>query len=160
MKLVDYFSGRLEGLVLDIGEKNPLRDLLAEKSGIPIDNTEGDLDMVMLHDETIYDTVLCLDVLEHLFNPLFLLKNIKRVTHQDSIFYVGLPRRGKLLWAQGHYHEIDDYRFRLLAERAGYKIVSKYRYKVWRNPFFYLTGIRPFLRLFFEWGVVYTLRAN
>lgn len=68
-----------------------------------------------------------------------------------------MPERGKLLWTKGHYHEIDDYRFNLLAKRAGLKIIGKTKEKAWRNWTEYIKGIRPFYRLLREFDVIYVL---
>ena len=156
--LVKFFHNKLVSKIIDIGCKNPLGDRLINKYDVVIDNTDNvDLDIFFFDYPEKYDTVLCLDVLEHLFNPLHCLLEIRKIMKSSARLYVGLPRRGKLLWTDGHFHEIDDYRFQLLAKRADFKIIKTHKYKIWRNLFFYLKGIRPFLRLFFEFGVIYVL---
>lgn len=71
-----------------------------------------------------------------------------------------MPERGKLLWTKGHYHEIDDYRFKLLTKRVGFTIVSKTKEKAWRKWTEYLKGVRPFYRLFREFDVIYALKIS
>lgn len=157
--MINFFNRKLYGKILDIGCKNPLEEKLINEYNVVIDNTDNvDLDIFFFNYPERYDVVLCLDVLEHLFNPLHCLLEIEKVMKASGSLYVGLPRRGKLLWANGHFHEIDDYRFKLLCKRAGFEIVNKEKYKVWRDPLFYLTGIKPLLRLFLEYGVVYQLK--
>jgi len=159
-RLIKHFAFKLMGNILDIGCDNPLRHELCDKYNLSIDGTGNtDLDTENLKVK-FYSTVLCLDVIEHLFNPLHCLIEIKRVMYNNTKLYVGLPSRGKLLWAKGHFHEIDSYRFNLLCKKAGFKIVHKMKYKVWRHPLSYFTGIRMFLRLFFEYGIIYELEIN
>ena len=65
--------------MLDVGQKNPLTELL-EKGDmkLKITNTEGDLDVFTLHDTNIYDYILYSHTIEHQFNPLHTLLELKR----------------------------------------------------------------------------------
>ena len=156
-KIVKMLSTKLRGHVLDIGCRSPMADDFSrERPNIHIHNTDHDLDEPMEYNSK-FNTVLCLDVLEHLFNPLVCLNFIKSVMAKDATLYVSLPLRPCFLSFKGHFHEITDRQFRLLCKRAGMVVVRRERYKVWRHPLSYLTGLRMLLRLPLEFGVLYTI---
>lgn len=147
--------------LLDVGQKSPLTDLLTEGSlNLDIANTEGDLDVFTMPSNVKYDYILYSHTIEHQFNPLHTLLELRKVMIDKTMMFIILPRRGKLLWCKGHFHEIDDYRMRLLLERAGLDIVSLELHKAWRPWYFYLTGIKPALRLFFEYNAYYEVRLK
>jgi 2-polyprenyl-3-methyl-5-hydroxy-6-metoxy-1,4-benzoquinol methylase len=147
--------------ILDVGQKNPLTELLSEgELKLSIDNTEGDLDVFTITDDTKYDYILYSHTIEHQFNPLHTLLELKKVMKEDTLMFIILPRRGKLLWCRGHFHEIDDYRMRLLLDRAGLDIVTLELHKAWRPWYFYLTGFKPILRLFLEYNAYYEVRLT
>lgn len=68
---MNFIGNREFGKILDIGERNPFTLRLEEKHAISVENTQGDLDTIELKGS--YNTVLCLEVIEHLMNPLQLL---------------------------------------------------------------------------------------
>ena len=147
--------------ILDVGQVNPLTELLINGDLKPdITNTEGDLDVFTLRDDVKYDYILYSHTIEHQFNPLHTLLELKKVMTDKTLMFVILPRRGKLLWCKGHFHEIDDYRMRLLLERSGLDIVNLELHKAWRPWYFYLTGIKPILRLFLEFNAYYEVRLK
>ena len=155
-----YFDGKLNHKqnILDIGERNLLTDNLESKYDITIDSTSGDLDTDFSIPNKLYDVIIYSHTIEHQFNPLYTLLRIKRVLRRNGVLYILVPSRGKLLWDKGHYHEIDDYRMRILLKRSGFKVISRGRQKQIRDWKFYLTGIRPLLRLFFEYSSHYELK--
>lgn len=147
---------------LDIGERNRLTELIENRFDIEVQNTMGDLDSNhwFASDSTRYDFILCSHVIEHLCNPLLMLETIKSYLTFDGILVVCLPQRTKLLWTKIHFHEIDDYRIRILFNRAGFKVVKRIRAKAWREWYQYLKGVRPLLRLFLEKNSIYILRRG
>jgi SAM-dependent methyltransferase len=144
--------------ILDIGQRSPLTDAIEVALKVKIDNTTGDLDFSFTAPKKQYDVVVYSHTIEHQFNPLYTLVEILKLLKDDGVLFIMLPERGKLLWDKGHYHEIDNYRFKELVERAGFKIIKKDKQRPWRTPFFYLTGFRPFLRLFLEFNANYLLK--
>jgi len=154
--LVDFFFDRLYGQVLNIGDENPLCDDLVKAYNLEIEYTYGDdLDVDWIGDNEYFDIVLYLDVMEHQFNPLFTMMEVKKVLKKNGTAYIGLPRRPHFLWSDEHFHEIDEQRFKFLMDRAGFYVVGEWEYKYKREWWQYLTGVRMFLRSFFEKGVVY-----
>lgn len=82
---------------------------------------------------------------------------IKKYMKHDALMYIIIPQRPKFLWAKHHFHEIDNYRMNLLIQRAGFKILKKKSYMIKRSLRFHLSGIRPFLWLFFDKHTIYKL---
>ena len=147
-------------LVLDVGRRSPMTEALEKEFGIEIDNTTGDLDVGFTTPKKEYDAIIYSHTIEHQFNPLFTLLELRKLMNPQSWMYIFLPRRGKLLWTKYHYHEIDEYRMGLLLERAGFKIVHYEKHKVKRPLVSYLMGIRPLLRLFFEYNAAYIVKRD
>lgn len=146
--------------VLDIGAKNPLTDAIENQLSQKICNTDGDLDGNFIMPIRIYGVIIYSHTIEHQFNPLHTLERLKPVMDLHTRLYILLPERGKLLWCKGHFHEIDEYRMGLLLERAGMQIISKTKQKIWRDWWFYLTGIKPLMRLFFEYHAIYEVKLK
>ena len=161
--VVRYLRGKIsEGYsMLDVGEESPLTERIRQEfHGIAVSNTSGDLDTIRYVSPRVYKYVLYSHTIEHQFNPLHTLLEIRKVMTSDSVMFIILPRRGKLLWDRGHYHEIDHYRMGLLLRRAGYSIISYQKIKAWRPWRFYLTGIRPLMRLLFEYNAYYEVKLT
>ena len=160
-----YLRGRIlnyHGItMLDIGKISPLTLAVKERyEKLIIWNTDIDIDTEPIDFLAAVDYVLYSHTIEHQFNPLYTLLEIYNLMKDDSVMFIILPRRGKLLWDKGHYHEIDHYRMKLLLERAGYEIISYELHKAWRPWWFYLTGIRPLMRLFFEFNAYYEVKKK
>lgn len=161
--VIKYLKGRIDSgfSMLDIGAKSPLTVKIAGTfPDLTIENTDGDLDTILIKERKTYGYILYSHTIEHQFNPLHTLLQLRNVMDPDTKMFIILPRRGKLLWDKGHYHEIDHYRMKLLLQRAGYDIISFELHKGWRHWWFYLTGIRPLLRLFFEYNAYYEVKLN
>lgn len=97
-----------------------------------------------------YDTIFCFEVLEHLQNPLMLMKNIVDSLNPNGIVYVSLPSRPKMLWPDFHYNEIPRDRlnkwiFQPLGLRIEKEKFIKVRPKLRVKLFI---GFRPIIRLF------------
>lgn len=161
-RTMSYLKDKIKpcDVVLDLGARNPLTDLIERRLSANIHNTDGDLDMAFVFPRCIYDVIVYSHTIEHQFNPLNTLLMIKDYMDSRTRLYILLPERGKLLWCKGHFHEIDEHRMRLLMERAGFEVVSKTRQKVWRQWWFYFTGIRPLMRLFIEYHVIYEVKRK
>ena len=142
------FIGKLEcptRQVLDIGERNRLTEKLEKAYSLKIDNTEGDLDERFNCPKRRYDLVIFSHVIEHLFNPLFCLDNIKFIMRSDALLVICTPIKPHFLpWGKGHFHEMDEYRFKKLIARAGLKIIQWERFR--NGPLLSDLGIRPILR--------------
>jgi SAM-dependent methyltransferase len=145
--------------MLDVGRESPLTIAVKILFGIEVYNTKGDLDEGFYLPRCGYfDYILYSHTIEHQFNPLHTLLELKKVMNSETKMFIILPNKPKFLWWEGHFHEIDPYRMGLLLKRAGLRIVSYERHRVWRGWRFYLTGIRPLLRLFCEYNDYYEVK--
>ena len=140
---------------LDIGDRSGLTEMMESKYQIKFDNTKEDLDSVTLSGD--YDLVTSFEVLEHLFNPLFHLSQIKEVLSDSGKLILSTPlSKPRFLWSKEHFHEMSITSIEALFHEAELKIVRKEFFRV--HPiFFYVKGIRPLLRLFFDKIQIYEL---
>jgi len=159
--LVKYFHGKLFGEVLYVGRSDVLGQHISFDNDIKIYHTNFDLDSYSLSYTPLYDIVIMSHVVEHLFNPLYALTQLKKELKKDGIIYIILPQRPKFLWTENHFHEIDDKRIKCLFDRAGLEIIEKAYHpmrKQWYTMFF---GIRALLRLLIaRKATIYKLRRS
>jgi len=169
VKTYEWLKPRMRGAyainaVLDIGEANPMGRYLAERFGVNVHNTEGDLDYEIntLHPNQLYDVVWCFEVIEHLLNPRMFFDNLHGVTTDLAQVFVSYPSRPKLLWNnRNHFHEYDKLRFDYLLHVTGWEIVDHGRIRLMGNMrdwWKYFRGFRPLLRIFFDFTEIYQLR--
>ena len=158
-QVLDYLEGKVTLPILDVGQRSPLTDAIAQRYLPGVENTQGDLDIEFsIPGYWPYYTIIYSHTIEHQFNPLFTILQLKKIMAREASLIIILPSRTKLLWDKGHYHEIDHYRMKLLIERAGMRIVSYERRKAWRKWYTYFYGIRPLLRLFLEYNAYYLIK--
>ena len=150
-------------LCLDVGPRSPLTEAIEETMCWHVRNTIGDLDERFRPQTTlrVFDVITYSHTIEHQFNPLFTLLELQRYLVPGGRMYVSLPQRGKLLWVDHHYHEIDDTRIRLLFERAGLRVLDRNATILGPRPWHhYIRGFRAMARLFFEKNAIYKLIAE
>lgn len=117
-----------------------------------------------------FDTIFCLDVIEHLANPLGLLKDIRRVLKPHGNLILCTPDRfsflrdsrfgknfggliifnlkkllGKAFVDPGHVHEFNIFELKKILRQAGFSFVNHYR-NPWRFRIKLLARMIPFLR--------------
>lgn len=134
--------------VLDVGTENHLSQLMAKK-GLKVQNTSGDdLDInpeILSNYST--EAATAFEILEHLLNPLGVLKSINAdvlfASIPLSLWFAKAYRNINDPWDQ-HFHEFEDWQFDWLLDKAGWEIV---RSEKWTSPIPTI-GIRPILRLF------------
>ena len=143
-------------LGLDIGNRSNLTAMIEEFYGINFKNTNIDLDTEKLNGS--YDIITSFEVIEHLFNPLFNLLEMNKVLRQDGVLYLSTPlQKPHFLWSPNHFHEMSQESVQNLLTRAGFKIVRNTTFKI-RPMSFYLTGIKPAIRFFFEKIQIFELK--
>ena len=145
LSFVDKFHANFG---LDIGDWTPFTDQLEAHYDCPFANTTIDLDEEVLTGE--YDVVTALEVIEHLFNPLHLLKEISGVLKEGGKLYLSTPKgKPHFLWSKDHFHEMNEQSLMSLINRAGFKMIRKDEIRI--QPLsFYFSGIRPLFRLIYE----------
>ena len=133
---------------LDIGERTALTKRLEDLYNINFDSTNIDLDIEPLKGE--YDIITSFEVLEHLFNPLFNLIEIKRVLKPNGVLYISTPLyKPRIIKSPYHFHEFSEDELMNLIKRADFLVKRKKIIKV--RPFWhYFLGIRPMLRAKYE----------
>lgn len=157
-KLINFID-EIDPPVADMGEINPMIQLLEKGLNFnahSIQNIDFDYDTI----DGKYKTILCLDVVEHLFNPLFALENMKKALLHDGTIYISTPRRPCFLWTRYHFHEFDNKRIRWLFSRAGLEIVKYERHYLHDHWYKHLKGVRPIIRYFLKSWQLYKLKIN
>ncbi|OGC04356.1 hypothetical protein A2V82_05785 [candidate division KSB1 bacterium RBG_16_48_16] len=150
-----YLNKDLSKNVLDIGQENEFAKQMATFFQMNCYFTTSDLDYKLLIDtkenqlnELVpFHYIFCFEVLEHLMNPLLFLENLKPFISTETQIFVSVPRRPLFLWTETHFHEFSERRIKHLFRSAGYKIIAHEWHIAWHDPWFYVSGIRPFLRL-------------
>lgn len=130
---IKKLSGRLSGRLLDVGcGTKPYKDLfrVQEYIGLDIDTTlnreEKDIDV--FYDGTVFpfpdhsfDSVLCNQVFEHVFNPEFFLKEMNRVLKPGGQCLVTVP----FVWDEHEqpydYARYSSFGLKSVFEKAGFR---------------------------------------
>jgi len=130
-----------------MGIDNPFSEILREK-GHEVLNTKGedlDVDQSSLKEQS-YDVLTGFEILEHVLNPLTILKAVKCdhmfLSVPLKIWFDNAYRSKTDLWDR-HYHEFEDWQFDWLLEKAGWKIIRKEK---WNSLDPLKLGFRPILR--------------
>lgn len=95
---LENFLPKLNGSILDIGSKNRRYDYLMKETPIAIDLNEnkdknvlmGDVQNLSFEDSS-FDNVICLEVLEYVDEPKRALSEIFRVLKKDGILILSVP---------------------------------------------------------------------
>lgn len=149
-KTFEFVSETLpkDAAVLDLGTPNELSAYFKAR-GYAVSNTGGeDLDDTpeCLATHTA-DAVTAFEILEHLVNPLGVLRNIKAnriyITIPLRLWFSKAYRNKNDRWDQ-HYHEFEDWQLDFLIDKAGFRVVRRSK---WTSPSF-VPGIRPIFRSF------------
>lgn len=147
-KTLEFISKSLQpgSTVFDLGTPNTFSEILKSK-GFTVHNTSGeDLDeQFEVVKDYKADAVTALEILEHLLNPLSVLKALNAdklfATVPLRLWFAKAYRNKNNNWDQ-HFHEFEDWQFDWLLDKAGWEIV---RSEKWTFPVLKL-GIRPILR--------------
>lgn len=140
--------------IMDVAGPSVVGRWIAEYFSAELNQTYGDLDMVWACPNLEEcDTILMLEVLEHIANPLWFFHTLhSRMTTQNMV--VSWPCRNSLLWTDIHFHEMRLDRFEWLMDKAGFEIVA-YKLRWQPNPIHTLfLGIRPFFRFFLNFHYI------
>ncbi|MBM3162840.1 MAG: class I SAM-dependent methyltransferase [Chlorobi bacterium] len=142
---------------LDLGDRTPLCDDLERHFGCPFASTGCDLDVDTLSGS--YDVVTAFEVLEHLYNPLHALLEVRKaLAGPHARLFVSVPAaKPAMLKSPDHFHEMSPSELDSLFARAGFSVIRSGRFRIRHWPF-YLTGFKPFLRAFYEKVLIYELR--
>ncbi|NTU67733.1 MAG: methyltransferase domain-containing protein [Chlorobiaceae bacterium] len=150
-------AGRAVSAGLDIGDRTPMTGMLEEFFGCRFESTSVDLDIGAL--DGSFPVVAAFEVLEHLYNPLHLLLEARKVLAPgpSSRLFVSTPScKPRFLQSPDHFHEMSRRSLESLFDRAGFAVVRRGEFGI--RPFgFCFKGIRPLLRCIFERISIYEL---
>ncbi|MBC8346023.1 MAG: methyltransferase domain-containing protein [Candidatus Marinimicrobia bacterium] len=140
---------------LDIGDRTSFTIELENVFGCTFKNTNIDLDTGKIKGK--YDVITAFEIIEHLYNPLWCLEQIRQGLSENGRLYLSTPL-GKpyFLWAPGHFHEMHQERLHSLFKRAQFRIIRQNIFRI-HPTYFYFTGFRPFIRGIFEKVQIYEL---
>jgi SAM-dependent methyltransferase len=156
---IDYLDKQgLKGRIADCGENNPMKEAIESHFKIKIDSLDWDFNRENTITEK-YDAILCFEVLEHVFNPLLFLEQLKKMLADGGIIYLSTPYQyPQFLKAIHHYHEIPADRIIWLYKEAGLKILDRVKVTIAGSWYNHLLGFRPVLR-YFQYTRLYKLVA-
>jgi len=126
---------------LMFGERAPFEKDICKTMEIDLDCTDFDLDC-QFPEMPQYNTLFCCELIEHLLNPLWFLRQARELMTDDSYMYVTYPIQPHRYWSPIHFHEYDRSRFLYLLRDAKLDVVD-YKEFVWWKP---IKGIRPIIR--------------
>lgn len=119
---------------MDVGSgESFMRDLLREKTKLAIEVSEVDIDVTPYEyaDNSIH-TITNFEVIEHIFNPLFHVMEMKRIMAPDGNLFLITPNDYSLIYKvehilsrkyRPHFHQFSERDLRDLFLRAGMEIV-------------------------------------
>jgi len=149
--VLDFAGDITDKYIVDIGEPNTfkyiLETFLGDKEIHSINVSDLNFDQLAFVQRP--DIIFCFEVLEHLQNPLFLMKNIRDAMHKDSIIYLSMPCKPFFLLGSHHYFEIPPKHFqKWILTPLGLTIKKKMKVSLRKNWTEILIGFRPLYRLF------------
>jgi SAM-dependent methyltransferase len=148
------------GKCADIGEQNAKIEHIKKHFNIEVEQVDAP-DFNYPFKAGKYDTIFCFEVIEHLANQLLFMESIMGMMHPDSVLYISFPSRPGWLYTSKHYNEIMPDRFTdWILNALGLYIVRQKKIRVEHPFWFYLTGIRPFFRLFYGYTTIYEIRIK
>ena len=162
-RTLEFLQGSLSGALLtsglDLGERTPFTDTLEQHFGCPFENTTVDLDLDPLAGS--FGVVTAFEVLEHLYNPLHALLEVRHLlVGDDARLFVSMPLwKPSSLASPDHFHEMTRSEALSLFSRAGFAVLRSAEFRI-RHPLFYLTGVKPLLRAWYEKVQIYELAVR
>ncbi|MDX9907122.1 MAG: class I SAM-dependent methyltransferase [Bacteroidales bacterium] len=160
---VSQFHGEIR--IADVGERNKKAEIIENALKVNITQlVADDFNFDKLIPENglnKFNIICCFEVIEHLQNPLFHIKQLVELLEPDGIIFLSTPARPRIFWPDFHYFEIDEKHLnKWIFSQAGLEITRKSKLKI-HLPFWnYFKGIRPFLRLFVNYTNIYELRIK
>ncbi len=124
---------------LDVGSgESFMRNLFIKNTGIQVLHSEVDLDVTPYDfPDNYFKTITSFEVLEHLFNPLYHLMELKRILAPDGNIYITTPNDYSLIYKaehllnrkyRPHFHQFSKRDLRDIFNRAGFKIILLKKY--------------------------------
>ena len=120
-----------------------LKNLIPDHPYLRVGYTDGEKHDSYPSDEK-FDTVICLNVVEHLENDFGALRNIREALEENGRAIVLVPcgtgLYGTLDKVLGHYRRYSKAQFKELAERAGFHLEALLSFNRFGSPAWWLNG--------------------
>ena len=114
---------------------------LIEKGGFDVDVRQLDLTESVVLGENRFDTILCLDVLEHISDDRLAMKNLYRILNKDGNIIISVPAINYLYGIRdkkiGHFRRYDRGELIEKLKESGFEVVDV---RYWN-----FLGVLPFL---------------
>ena len=140
---------------LDIGASNTFGQLLGMK-----DNTlDTDLNDHFEAPSSDYEFICCSDIIEHLFNPGRVMKDIHSLLAPGGYCLVSTPRAKWMIPYECWYH-FTEYKpkcMRQLFTYYGFEVLKFRTFCIWDWEFMFY-GVRPLLRVLFHRNQLWLIR--
>lgn len=139
-----HLGKHMYGTILEGDQKNSLTYKIYSNFGITADNISGDFDTNIICGDKEYDIVISSSVIEHLFNPLYYVTELRKRLKDDGVFIIASPKGTMFSYGHKyHFHEQNLRQTKALMERAGFECILHREYPRCFNAGI---GIRPLLR--------------
>ena len=146
--VIPFLSLPKNAVCLDWGEENPRMRYMAKEMGIKVDwFAPPDLNFASYKGKK-YDAVFAFEILEHIANALWSVKQMKNAIKDDGVIYVYIPENPRFLWDSHHYFELDRKHLdKWILKPLGLKIVRHKKIIFVHDWRAYFIGIRPLIRV-------------
>ncbi len=84
----------------------------------------ADLNQALPLESEVFDTIICTDVLEHIYKPHQLIAEMARVSKKDGKLIIGVPFYYWLHETPFDYYRYTEFALRQMIEDQGFKVIS------------------------------------
>jgi len=129
--------GSINAPKLDVGSGNSLMRTMLKHVYGEILNFSHDLDNKPYPHDKKYKYIFHFELIEHLLNPLFHLRELRKICRPDGHLFMGTPNDYSLFYKLQHllsmkhlthFHQFNLRELRTLLELAGWKVVTIKKY--------------------------------
>jgi len=152
-RVIRFVDLKLGALCIDVGERNPRMEYMKERLNDIFGNIEvhqwdvEDLNFDELPATKKYDAIFAFDVLEHIQNCLWTVREMKKALKDNGSIYINLPENSFWLWGVEHYFEFPKGHFeKWILKPLGLEVVRQKKIYFVANWRAFLIGFRPLYR--------------
>lgn len=133
--VLDELSSHLKGKCIDLGCGDmPFKDLVQSyvtqydsidiEKRVPNVKYIGDIQDMNIIRNDVYDSALCLEVLEHVQNPYKAISEIHRILKKKSRLVCSVPHLSRLHEEPHDYYRYTKHGLKYLFEKAGFNVIK------------------------------------
>ena len=146
-KIIPFLFVNPGDFCFDLGEKNPRMEYMKEQLKIEVEQIDTeDFNFDKLPDKQA-DAVFAFEVIEHVQNPLWFVRELKKLIDSGCI-YVIIPENPRWLWHEKHFFEMRRKHFEKWILKPLDLKINRHKKIIfitdWRV---FLIGFRPLIRL-------------